>query len=48
MCSSHGTVNSADTKPAEGLAVTGIGSICCAQHEIKLAGSIGDLQKGEQ
>ena len=48
MCSGHDAINSADTKPAVGLAATGTGIVCCAHHEMKFAGSVGDLQKGER
>ncbi|KAF9231579.1 hypothetical protein BU15DRAFT_90871 [Melanogaster broomeanus] len=47
-CSSHDAINGADTKTSVGLAATGMGSVCCARHEIKLAGGVGDLQKGER
>ncbi|KAF8425786.1 hypothetical protein L210DRAFT_3615051 [Boletus edulis BED1] len=47
-CSSHDAVNAADTKSAKGLAATSVGSICCARHEMKFPGGVGDLQKGER
>ncbi|KAF8449453.1 hypothetical protein L210DRAFT_3609687 [Boletus edulis BED1] len=47
-CASHNAVNAADTKVSKGLSATGVGSICCAQHEMKLPGGVGDLQKGER
>ncbi|KIK77166.1 hypothetical protein PAXRUDRAFT_393130 [Paxillus rubicundulus Ve08.2h10] len=47
-CSSHDAINGADTKNSVGLAATGTGSVCCARHETKLAGGVGDLQKGER
>lgn len=35
-CSSHNTVNMADTKASQGLAATGVGTIDCARHNMKL------------
>ncbi|KAG1851314.1 hypothetical protein DFJ58DRAFT_842202 [Suillus subalutaceus] len=47
-CSSHNTVNMADSKVSHGLATTGVGTIDCAQHNMKLPNGVGDLQKGER
>ncbi|KIK33966.1 hypothetical protein CY34DRAFT_98770, partial [Suillus luteus UH-Slu-Lm8-n1] len=47
-CVSHNAVNSADTKASRGLAATGVGSVVCARHEMRLPNSVGDLQKGEK
>ncbi|KAG2093898.1 uncharacterized protein F5147DRAFT_747869 [Suillus discolor] len=47
-CISHNAVNMADTKSSRGLAATGVGTIDCARHEMKLASGVGDLQKGEK
>ncbi|KAG1792970.1 uncharacterized protein HD556DRAFT_1432424 [Suillus plorans] len=47
-CVSHNTVNTADTKASRGLAATGVGSVVCVRHEMKLPNSVGDLQKGEK
>ncbi|KAG2112875.1 hypothetical protein DEU56DRAFT_874348 [Suillus clintonianus] len=47
-CSSHNAVNSADTKSSHGLAATGLGTIDCARHNMKLLTAVGDLQKGER
>ncbi|KIJ09682.1 hypothetical protein PAXINDRAFT_17231 [Paxillus involutus ATCC 200175] len=47
-CSSHSAVNMADTKSNHGLAATGVGTIDCARHNMKLATGVGDLQKGEK
>ncbi|KAG2029378.1 hypothetical protein BDR03DRAFT_880946, partial [Suillus americanus] len=47
-CSSHNAVNMADTKVSQGLAVTGVGTIDCARHNMKLPNGVGDLQKGER
>ncbi|KAG2106954.1 uncharacterized protein F5147DRAFT_746092 [Suillus discolor] len=47
MCVSHNVVNMADTKSSHGLAATGVGTIDYARHEMKLANSIGDLQREE-
>jgi hypothetical protein len=38
----------ADTKASKGLAATGVGSIVCARHDMRLANGVGDLQKGEK
>ncbi|KAG1838734.1 hypothetical protein DFJ58DRAFT_718685 [Suillus subalutaceus] len=35
-------------KPQEGLAATEVGTIDCAQHNVKLPNGVGDLQKGER
>ncbi|KAG1839753.1 hypothetical protein DFJ58DRAFT_718504 [Suillus subalutaceus] len=47
-CSFHNAVNMADTKVSHGLAATGVGTIDCARHNMKLPNGIGDLQKGER
>ncbi|KAG2336247.1 hypothetical protein BDR05DRAFT_978823 [Suillus weaverae] len=47
-CSSHNAVNMADTKASQGLAATGVGTIDCTRHNMKLPNGIGDLQKGER
>jgi hypothetical protein len=47
-CFSHDAVNSADTKNTRGLAVTGVGTVDCARHNMKRPNSIGDLQLGEK
>ncbi|KAF8835188.1 hypothetical protein BDN67DRAFT_992518 [Paxillus ammoniavirescens] len=44
-CSSHNTVNMADTKSSKGLAATGVGTVDCARHGMKLPGGVVDLQK---
>ncbi|KAG1759135.1 hypothetical protein EDD22DRAFT_981161 [Suillus occidentalis] len=36
-CVSHNAVNMADTKASKGLAATGVGSIVCARHDMRLA-----------
>ncbi|KAG1725041.1 hypothetical protein EDB19DRAFT_1833938 [Suillus lakei] len=46
-CVSHNAVNAADMKSSCGLAATGVGTINCARHDMKLPNGIGDLQKGE-
>ncbi|KAG1786541.1 uncharacterized protein HD556DRAFT_1434721 [Suillus plorans] len=48
MCSSHNTVNMADTKLSQGLAATGMGTVDCACHNMKRPNGVGDLQKGEK
>ncbi|KAG2155368.1 uncharacterized protein EDB93DRAFT_1239234 [Suillus bovinus] len=47
-CTSHNTVNLADTKNSRGLAATGVGAIICAHHNLTHPSSVGDLQKGER
>jgi hypothetical protein len=47
-CVSHNAVNMADTKSSYGLAATGVGTVDCARHDMKLANGVGDLQKGEK
>lgn len=47
-CSGHSAVNLANTKKSCGLAATGVGTIDCARHNMKLPTAIGDLQKGEK
>ncbi|KAG1797493.1 uncharacterized protein HD556DRAFT_1431147 [Suillus plorans] len=47
-CISHNAVNMADTKSEKGLAATGVGTVDCARHDMKLANGVGDLQKGEK
>ncbi|KAG1799950.1 uncharacterized protein BJ212DRAFT_1488204 [Suillus subaureus] len=47
-CVSHNAVNMADTKSSRGLAATGVGTVDCTCHNMKLANGIGDLQKGEK
>ncbi|KAG1726701.1 uncharacterized protein EDB91DRAFT_1330919 [Suillus paluster] len=44
-CSSHAAVNMADTKSNRGLAITGLGTIDCARHNMKRPNAVGDLQK---
>ncbi|KAG1864826.1 hypothetical protein F4604DRAFT_1683248 [Suillus subluteus] len=38
----------ADTKSNRGLATTGLGTVDCARHNMKLPNAVGDLQKGER
>ncbi|KAG0696153.1 hypothetical protein DFH29DRAFT_984710 [Suillus ampliporus] len=47
-CSSHNAVNMADTTTSQGLAATGVGTIDCVRHNMKLPNGVGDLQKGER
>ncbi|KAG1823160.1 hypothetical protein DFJ58DRAFT_720087 [Suillus subalutaceus] len=47
-CSSHYAVNMADTKSNRGLEATGLGTINCARHNMKLLTAVGDLQKREK
>ncbi|KAG0698532.1 hypothetical protein DFH29DRAFT_983865 [Suillus ampliporus] len=47
-CASHNAVNMADTKKARGLAATGVKTVDCARHNMKLRNTVGDLQKGEK
>ncbi|KAG2103746.1 uncharacterized protein F5147DRAFT_746673 [Suillus discolor] len=48
MCSSHNTVNMADTKQLQGLTATGVGTVDCAHHNFKWPNGVWDLQKGEK
>lgn len=41
-------MNMADSKSSKGLAATGLGTIDCARHNMKLPNGVGDLQKGER
>ncbi|KAG1834248.1 hypothetical protein EV424DRAFT_1468755 [Suillus variegatus] len=41
-------INMADIKSSRGLAATGVGTIDCARHDMKLPNGVGDLQKGER
>ncbi|KAF8871631.1 hypothetical protein BD779DRAFT_1453711, partial [Infundibulicybe gibba] len=45
-CSNHNAVNA--ERSTRGLAATGVGTIDCARHDMKLPKSVGDLQKGER
>ena len=47
-CVSHNAVDGADTKNTHGLAVSGVGTVDCARHNMKQPNSIGDLQLGEK
>ncbi|KAG6807687.1 hypothetical protein H0H92_006699, partial [Tricholoma furcatifolium] len=47
-CSRHDAMNLANSKPNQGLAATGVGTIECARHDMKRACSVGDLQVGER
>ncbi|KAG1720834.1 hypothetical protein EDB19DRAFT_1898407 [Suillus lakei] len=47
-CSSYSAVNMADTKSSHGLAITGLGTVNCTQHNMKRPNTVGDLQKGER
>ncbi|EIW74480.1 hypothetical protein CONPUDRAFT_67415, partial [Coniophora puteana RWD-64-598 SS2] len=47
-CASHKAVNMADSKAFQGLAATGLGTIDCARHNMKMPCGCGDLQKGEK
>ncbi|KAG1861296.1 hypothetical protein F4604DRAFT_1929885 [Suillus subluteus] len=48
MCVSHNAIKMADTKLSKGLVATGVGSVVCAQHDMRLASGVGDLQRGEK
>jgi Kyakuja-Dileera-Zisupton transposase len=47
-CVSHNAVNNADTRDIHGFAVSGVGTVDCARHNMKRPNSIGDLQLGEK
>ncbi|KAG1851623.1 hypothetical protein DFJ58DRAFT_716681 [Suillus subalutaceus] len=48
MCVSHNAMNMADTKSSRGLAATGVGTVDCVRHDMKLPNGVGNLQKGER
>ncbi|KAG1866771.1 hypothetical protein F4604DRAFT_1881798 [Suillus subluteus] len=41
-------MNMAESKSSKGLAATGLGTINCARHNVKLPNGVRDLQKGER
>jgi hypothetical protein len=43
-CSQHDAVNSADTRPGQGYAATGVATVECARHNMKRPLGVGDLQ----
>ncbi|EIW81450.1 hypothetical protein CONPUDRAFT_55555, partial [Coniophora puteana RWD-64-598 SS2] len=47
-CASHKAVNMANTKAASGLAATGLATIDCARHGMKMPCGCGDVLKGEK
>lgn len=47
-CSRHNAVNLADTRPGQGYAATGVGTVECTRHNMKRPSAVGDLQKGER
>ncbi|KAH0828706.1 hypothetical protein J3R83DRAFT_3108 [Lanmaoa asiatica] len=47
-CVGYNAINMADSKSSRGLAVTGVGTVDCARHDMKLPNGMGDLQKGER
>ncbi|KAG9318347.1 hypothetical protein JVU11DRAFT_435 [Chiua virens] len=47
-CASHSAINMVDTQLNQGLSATGVGTVDCAHHNMKLLMSIGDLQKGKK
>ncbi|KAG1819100.1 uncharacterized protein BJ212DRAFT_1446228 [Suillus subaureus] len=47
-CASNNAVNMAKTKSSQGLAATGLGTIDCVCHNMKLPNGVRDLQKGER
>ena len=47
-CTGFAAISQANSKFNKGYAVTGIGSIVCAQHGFILPLATGDLQKGER
>ncbi|KAG1867715.1 hypothetical protein F4604DRAFT_1881617 [Suillus subluteus] len=47
-CSSHNTVNMANTKSNHRLTTIGLGTVDCARHNMKQPNAVGDLQKGER
>ncbi|KAF9471567.1 hypothetical protein BDN70DRAFT_909334 [Pholiota conissans] len=47
-CSRHNAYNMSEKKSGHGHAVTGIAACVCSRHDMKRAGGIGDLQRGER
>ncbi|KAG6848619.1 hypothetical protein H0H93_015447 [Arthromyces matolae] len=47
-CLRHDAVNLANSKPSQGHAATGVGTIECIRHDMKRPLSVGDLQVGER
>ncbi|KAF9461409.1 hypothetical protein BDZ94DRAFT_1221539 [Collybia nuda] len=47
-CSRHDAVNLSNSKPGQGHAATGVGTIECARHNMKRPMAVGDLQRGER
>ncbi|KAG1808439.1 uncharacterized protein BJ212DRAFT_1238461, partial [Suillus subaureus] len=43
MCTSHNAMNMAESKSSKGLAATGLGTINCAQHNMKLPNGVGEV-----
>ncbi|KAG2070061.1 hypothetical protein BDR04DRAFT_1128620 [Suillus decipiens] len=44
-CISHNAVNMANTKTSRRLAATGVGTVDCTRHDMKLPNGVDDLQK---
>jgi hypothetical protein len=44
----HHAIKDANTRRSDKLATTGIGTIDCIRHNMKLPCAVGDLQKGEK
>ncbi|KAI9459056.1 hypothetical protein HD554DRAFT_2207029 [Boletus coccyginus] len=47
-CSGHTAVNLVSSKKSHGLAATGVGTVDCAHHNMKLPTTVRNLQKGEK
>lgn len=48
QCNNHNAIKLANAKDRGHLAATGVGTVDCARHGMKLPCSVGDLQKGER
>lgn len=47
-CSRHDAINLSESKPGQGHAATGVGAVVCSRHDMKRAGGVAQLQKGER
>ncbi|KAG8216254.1 hypothetical protein J3R82DRAFT_8297 [Butyriboletus roseoflavus] len=47
-CSGHTAMNLVNSRKSHGFAATGVGTVDCARHNMKLPTAVRDLQKGEK
>jgi hypothetical protein len=47
-CSNYDAMSKANSKDVRFLDTTGVGTVDCIRHEMKLLNGVGDLQKGER